>query len=243
MALPRIALVSIGLLLVTPAFGQTCALVSTDAVGSELREHLRSVASPQIHLSYAAARDSLYANVDGATGLIEGLYTGATVPLLEGDPSQVLFEQGINAEHVWPQSMGAREWPQRADLHNVFPTVASVNNARGNKPFAELDDETAPSRYGAEELSFADKTSWEPRLSKKGDVARAALYFFTMWEVESDVEFLREQLPDLVAWHEADPPDGKEKSRTMGIARLQGNCNPFVSQPELLRLAFQDYLR
>ena len=39
-------------------------------------------------------------------------------------------------------------------------------------------------------------------------------------------------LTDLLAWHQADPPDAAEAARNDVIQGFQGNRNPFVDHPE-----------
>ncbi|MBL0026957.1 MAG: endonuclease [Saprospiraceae bacterium] len=40
-------------------------------------------------------------------------------------------------------------------------------------------------------------------------------------------------LPDLCRWHRADKVDSIEYARSMAIARIQSNINPFIFDPSL----------
>ena len=219
--------------------------------GSSLRATLRAQASPTDLLSYGAARDSLYLRVESRDGWIEGLYSGERIHLGKlGSPRSDLYDQGMSAEHVWPQSFGAGASPQRSDLHNVFPAMEYINQARGNSRFAEIPDSEVERWYGPEgrleaapvagleHYSKAVQNNFEPREAVKGDVARAVFYFATIWESEADWSFLDGQLQTLLHWHRLDPPDKAEEMRTLSIKRLQGNCNPFVAVPILAERAF-----
>src|SRR5690606_23134718 len=46
------------------------------------------------------------------------------------------------------------------------------------------------------------------------------------------------QLPTLLAWHQQDPVDQAERDRTVAIAGVQGNPNPFVLDPTLVSRVF-----
>ena len=63
------------------------------------------------------------------------------------DPSVHAFNLGINAEHVFPQSMGAGDEPARSDMFNIFPSRVEVNSARGNCPFNDVVDTDTESWY------------------------------------------------------------------------------------------------
>jgi hypothetical protein len=39
-------------------------------------------------------------------------------------------------------------------------------------------------------------------------------------------------LTDLLAWHQADPPDDAERRRNDVVFSFQGNRNPFIDRPE-----------
>ena len=79
---------------------------------------------------------------------------------------------------------------------------------------------------------------WEPRESKKGDVARAVFYYYTMYPDEGTAISACGDLNTLFEWHENDPPDAAEISRNTKINLVQGNKNPYVEHPELVYLAW-----
>ena len=222
--------------------------------GATLRQSLRSAYTPAQTLGYDVARDTMYARIDrGADGIVRGVYSGFGVLLPDGvDPSTYLFQNGINAEHTWPQSMGAETEPGRSDLHNLFPSKDNVNSARSNKPYAEIPDAQTQNWYRLDEVrtsippsdidAYSESTSgyFEPREVHKGNAARAALYFYTIYETLSDDSFLLEQKDVFVDWNALDPANGPEIGRSARIALRQGNINPFLIDPTLAARAVTD---
>ncbi len=98
--------------------------------------------------------------------------------------------------------------------------------------------------------------SFEVWGARKGDFARTILYMAIRYEggthpvtgqSEPDLELtdIRSQivptsnspaymglLTDLLAWHQADPPDDAERRRNDVVFSYQGNRNPFIDRPE-----------
>ena len=213
--------------------------------GADLRDAVDRGYSPDRTLGYGPARDELYGREQSTYGAVCGVYTDYCVGIGGGDPSQEAGDRGVNAEHVWPQSRGARAEPLRSDLHHLFPARENVNSSRGNLPFGEVPDLEADAWYLEDEsrsdAPAADRDAWsergagrwEPRESKKGDVARAAFYVAAVYPDRAEPGFLEGMLPDLLEWNRADPPDDRERARSTWIAGLQGTENPFVLDPSL----------
>ena len=220
--------------------------------GPDIVQAIRSELAPATR-GYGPARDSMYTWEQRTYGRLRCVYSGfeITIPLGAGrDASTEAFNRGINAEHTWPQSMGAGNEPERSDLHNLFPTRDAVNSARGNLPFGESPDHLTTAWYrgtaSQTSLPLVALDQWserqgsarfEPREDHKGNAARAALYFYARWPAASTA-YLQGQVADLVAWSEADPVDADEWARMTYVASLQGNRNPFVVDPGLARRTF-----
>jgi endonuclease I len=152
---------------------------------------------------------TLYAIIDLKAGnQLTGVYSGYTITLdLTQDPSTNAYEQGINCEHTFPQSMGAGDEPQKSDMHHLFPCKSNVNSSRGNDPYAEILDEdtekwyrndtilyTIPTEFieeYAEKYNPSDPTDerFEPKEDHKGDAARAMFYFYAMYSEIADDDF------------------------------------------------------
>ena len=223
--------------------------------GADLVAALRADYTPERTLGYDRARDLLFAHDMRTAGRLRDPYTGFELTLPAGaDPSTAAYELGVNTEHVWPQSRGARDEPLRSDLHHLFPVRDEVNSSRSNLPFGEIPDDrteawvtldvsqsNAPA-FNRERWSERGLGRWEPRDDGKGDVARAILYVYTLYGPSTRDEggdaFFSTMRADLLAWNRADPPDAAETARSAWIATQQGTPNPFVLDPTLAGRAY-----
>ena len=116
--------------------------------GTNLLDYLRSNYKTSSTLGYNEARDVLYLNVERNNGQVKGIYTNYTVTLPNGvDPSTYLYENGMNCEHVWPQSMYSGTEPMKSDMHHLRPCKENVNSSRGNKPYGEIIDSQTNNWY------------------------------------------------------------------------------------------------
>ena len=83
---------------------------------------------------------------------------------------------------------------------------------------------------------------FEPRESRKGDVARAMFYFYTIYQPQADAadpNFFSQQMSTLCQWHEQDPVDEQEYIRTIMIAPHQDDIpNPFILDCSLVERAY-----
>ena len=126
------------------------------------------------------------------------------------DPSTYLDENGINCEHVWPNSMYEGEEPLKSDMHALRPCKDNVNSARNNKPFNEINNEQTTTWYwedsqtsnipssNIDEYSENHGAYFEPREDRKGDIARTIFYFYTMYSDVADDDFFEVQLQGLL---------------------------------------------
>lgn len=210
--------------------------------------------SPTATMGYDSARDVLYRDIDSNdSGELEGIYSGYSITLTPGeDPSADAFSKDVNAEHVFPQSMGAGSEPAKSDLHNLYPARVEVNSARSNIPFGESPDSETDTWYYLDETrssvpdsnidAYSERLGssvWEPRESREGDVARAALYFYAIYESRANDDFFSGMKDRLLEWHKRDPITETERDRSAAIASEQGNKNPFVVDETLAERAFR----
>jgi hypothetical protein len=233
--------------------------------GAELRAALREDFSPDQTLGYDQARDALFRHLNSTRGELRGVYTGYTVVLDPSeDPSSDAFDKGFHTEHTWPQSKGAGSEPAKSDMHALFPARGNVNSSRSNVPFADIADTQTDKWYRLSEVLKTVPTAnieeyserdgihpdpsydgrFEPREDHKGNAARAALYFYLMYDgaaEAADPDYLDVQLKTLLAWHDADPVSQNEYDRSQWIATRQGTANPFVVDTTALRRAFEDF--
>lgn len=237
------------LLLLTNAHAQEYhESVFPDLNGTSLKNALKNKYRPSRTLSYRSAREKMYREIDRKSGKLTCIYTGFSISVSSNASTGEVFNKGINCEHSWPQSKGA-SGQARSDMHHLFPTRIDVNSARGSLPFAEIDDNktdrwyrgsTNTSRKPTSDIdSYSEVDSgreFEPREDIKGDVARAAFYFKTMYST-ADQSFFNKEVDDLCDWHLKDPVDKKEWERNIKIAKYQqGKKNPFVLDCSLARV-------
>ena len=240
--------------LALPVAAQPTTTLYSGQAGSALASSVRSGYTPSGTLGYNAARDQLFAYEQQTDGGLEAIYTGFTVQLNpSADPSSDAYDKGINTEHTWPQSQGAGSEPARSDLHHLFPSKTNVNSARGSYPFADIPDSQTDAWYRLSASQSGTPSSnlsgwsekdnagfFEPRESVKGDIARAMLYFYTIYQSVASDSFWNGQKDVLLAWHAADPADWEEYNRSAWIETKQGKANPFILDPSLANRIYGD---
>jgi len=248
--------------IISSGFSQT--VIGEGLSGQELWNYIVTNYKTTTTLGYTNARDTMYAVIDLKAGnQLTGVYSGYTITLdLTQDPSINAYEQGINCEHTFPQSMGAGNEPQKSDMHHLFPCKSNVNSSRGNDPYAEIPDEDTDKWYRNDTIlltiptefieEYAEKHNpsdpaderFEPREDHKGDAARAMFYFYAMYYDVANNDFWELQKNDLLDWHYLDTPDTNEMNRTWAIASYQDEKpNPFILDNSLaLRIWFEEQI-
>ena len=240
------------------AYSQEQIIIAEGMTGQDLLDFVVENYKPAEVLSWEHAKDTLYSVIDlQENNQLTCVYTGYTITLNTGvDPSTDADSQGINAEHTYPQSMGADNEPMKSDMHHLFPTKSNVNSSRGNDPFDEVTDsmtdkwyrndyyiETIPTEFideYAEKFNppNQDDERFEPREEQKGNTARAMFYFYTIYVDVATENFWNLQEEQLIDWHLYDLPDEIELNRSNMIASYQGNNNPYVIDPSLVGRIF-----
>ena len=222
--------------------------------GAALQQKIADEYTPDQTLGYKKGRDILYTKIDNQNGVLTGIYTGYSINVdPDSDtPRQDAYQQDINAEHIYPQSKGATG-KAKSDLHSLFPSRVTVNSTRSSNPFAEINDSltqkwfrddqkltTIPTE-SIDEYSESTSKLFEPRENKKGDVARAMFYFYTVYRFKADArdpDFFPLQKETLCEWNRDDPVDNQELERSHLVASFQGNENPFVIDSTLVDRAY-----
>ena len=203
-------------------------------------------------LSYANARDVLYSIIDNNNDEVEGIYTNYSVELDPNeDPSTHLYNNGMDCEHLWPQSMYEGSSPMKSDMHHLRPCKSNVNGSRGNKPFNNINDYNTDTWFwlnyqtnnvpsnNINEYSESQTMNFEPREDVKGDIARSMFYFYTMYSDVADDDFFETQKNILKNWHYQDLPHSNELERSWDIASYQDNLpNPFIVDSTLIRRCY-----
>lgn len=240
--------------------------IGGDLTGEPLLEYLRSNYSPDGTLGYNTARDRMYTILDNDEGMVVGVYTYFEMPVdpNSSTPRADAYDggSGINAEHLWPQSLGAGSEPARSDLHHLRSSEVRANQDRGNLRFGTIPDKETDRWYNKssrEETGLIFTTAappedqrdewsklklndrFESKLDTKGDIARSMFYFYTIYRIEADAAdpgFFSSMVDDLLVWHDIDEVDDYELWRTETISGWQGNLNPFVADTTLIRRAY-----
>lgn len=161
-------------------------------------------------------------------------------------------DKEVNVEHVFPMAWvknslkcGTRDECRQnseffnrieGDLHNLYPALAKLNYARQAYRFGTIKGEDR--RFGKHcdfEVSKKDRVA-EPRQEVRGDVARAMFYMEHQYD---ELVLFKKQADILLKWHFEDPPSKEERWRNDKIEKIQGNRNPFIDDPELLKKRIQ----
>ncbi len=214
----------------------------------ELLESLVISYKPNLDLTQAMSRDTLFGNIDSPNDSLTCVYSGFKIWLdPTDDPTQAAFMGGgpnaINTEHTFPKSLGATGLAE-GDMHNLYATRADVNQARANLPFGEIEDSQVETWYYLNQSQstiptqdidlYSERTDafFEVPEAHKGNVARSMFYFYTMYKEQADMAdatFFENQRITFCQWHLLDPVDQEEWNRTFHIAAYQdGKPNPFV---------------
>ncbi|MFZ1676391.1 MAG: endonuclease [Saprospiraceae bacterium] len=252
-----------GIIFILVLFSSQCVFgqLFPGLVGEPLADAIRNEYKPTQLLSFAQAKDTLYAKVFIENDSVKCIYSGLSHYLPVGvDPSQWVFGSGnevesINLEHGWPQAKGAGDGTDgQMNMYNLFPSRVAINSDRGDFPYSDINDDATTKWYyrgqvmtnkpSANINAYSEFKSgdFEPRESVKGDIARAMFYFWTIYRddaVVADPAFFEQQRTSLCQWQEDDPVDDFENLRNDRISTYQsGKKNPFVSDCTLATRAY-----
>ena len=212
--------------------------------------------------SYKEARHELFSNTDnfekdGQRGVVAA-YSDVFIPGTSGDGSRYKGKgdangdghndsEGMNVEHLWPQSYFNRRNPMVSDLHHLMATFVHPNSERSRYPFGEVLDEAVEYRNNAG--AKLGGGYFEPPDSAKGRVARGLLYFYVRYNNRTILpsgavgKFWNERLDTLMRWNREFPPDEFELRRNDLVEEYQGNRNPFVDDHLLAEKIGKDAFR
>lgn len=229
---------------------QNFEIVFPGLSGTELIDSVASHYRPANVLDYAHARDTLYSKILAKDDdSIRCIYSGHTLYLdPTQDATQYIYQNGgsngMNTEHAYPQSKGAADGNAHSDMHHLYPARIPVNEARADKPFADIPDAQTDKWFMNNQVSTtipiqnkdlyaeSNENNFEPREASKGDLARSVFYFYTMYRAQAnaaDPNYFELQRPTLCQWNAQDPADDAELIKTWRIAPYQeGKPNPFV---------------
>jgi len=222
--------------------------------GDTLITEIRKYYTPKTVLPYDQARMKLYNEIFLENDSLECFYSRYKIPVPSG--TNILSwtaKYGIQTEHLYPRSLGSAFMPALGDLHHLVPSKSNINTMRKNAPFSDIPDDktkywllddkvfTRPDQKLIDHYSESTSNLFEPRESKKGDIARALFYFYTIYGatlIRKSRTFFTSMLPDICRWHRTDKVDSTEIFRSLAIARIQSNVNPFIFDPSLVERCF-----
>ena len=172
-----------------------------------------------------------------------------------------------NREHVWCKNLSNTNWSKDSgaedeagtDILHLRPTYSSINSARSDIPFGDInksnpkyfDPDTKKVTNDSSKMLYAysNGTYFEPLDSLKGDVARIIMYVWTTYtgyvgkkEYQPlNILSIFQSYDTLLRWHTQDRPDALEGHRNdYAQSSKQKNRNPFVDHPELAWRIFGD---
>ncbi|WP_240939121.1 endonuclease [Mycoplasma phocoeninasale] len=166
--------------------------------------------------------------------------------------------EGMNREHLVPQSWWGSENLMRIDAHHVWPTDKKVNELHGNLPYGTVTNAHYTSKNGTlVGVSEEDgKDVCEVIDEFKGDVARAYLYFALTYrdkdlaqnknaqrffEQKNGVYSIKANfLGTMLKWAYKDNISQFDLDRNNAIYKHQTNRNPFIDYPELIKVYFEN---
>ena len=113
-----------------------------------------------------------------------------------------------------------------SDLHNMFPVTKKMARVRRNLIFGDVSKEEDTGNKLKCDFRTAYQTI-QPSDDTKGDIARAIFYMAHEYGIR-----IPGRARALVAWHNEDPADEKERARNRLISQIQGNSNIFIDNPK-----------
>lgn len=174
------------------------------------------------------------------------LYPVSGTTLYCGQDFTTSKSNAINIEHVFPMGwvthalqcgtrkqcrQGSKQFNRiEADLHNLYPSLTRINQARGSFRFGLISGERRQFGSSCDFEVSQRQRQVEPADEVRGDIARAMLYMEKTY-ASSGLEIFNRQREMLVDWHFDDPPSDQEKVRNDRIEKIQGNRNPFIDNP------------
>lgn len=196
---------------------------------------------------YGEAKSYMFSTVDhvirnGVGGLIDA-YSGIFVPGKSGnggdyrEPGDANHDgwtdkEGMNVEHIWPQSFFGKSLPYRSDIHHLMSTFVHPNGMRGHLPFGEVKGQAD---YSNDAGAKRGGGVFEPPNFSKGKVARAMMYFYTRYYDANIYQgsfetknFWNDNIEMFMRWNRENPPTSEEMDRNDRIEKFQGNRNPFI---------------
>jgi len=251
-------LVSISVLLFLCIFlsAQIPANYYSKAIGkqsAELKTALHEITNPHTFLEYYSSATSFRSTDWHPNGYYWDMYSNSKWKDWNTTWS------GLNREHSMPKSWFGiasgkeNSAPIATDLHNLYPSDPTVNEAKSNYALGIANTSifltNSLCKVGKSTYPGYSGTIFEPANEYKGDFARGYMYMVTCyedyantWQSTGTSSMLqRNTYPVfntyavnlLMEWHRTDPVSSKETNRNNAVYKLQNNRNPFIDHPLL----------
>lgn len=173
---------------------------------------------------------------------------------------------GMNREHSLPKSWWSADSENTvaySDIHNLYPSNATANEAKNNYPIGEV--QTVTYSNGVVKVGTSNSlqpgyngTAFEPANEFKGDFARTYMYMVTRYEEYANnwrsvgttsminggstyPVFKPAAIALLLKWHRNDPVSEKEIVRNNEAFKVQNNRNPFIDFPVLAEYIWGEF--
>ncbi|KAG7338161.1 ribonuclease [Nitzschia inconspicua] len=217
----------------------------------------------QAHLEETHRKQLPYTNANG-DDVWKALQDVDAGEMTDGIPTvRLIYSQNVipaepkgtpdtwNREHCWPKSRGVENSGEDfTDIHHLFPEDWGVNSIRNNR-FFDWCNSTSCKRLSDDQLAgpdvdtYFDNDLFQPPHMARGDVARALFYmavrypYLQLTDCPDETNDYEMAYPSTLQWHALDPPSDKERERNDRVcSRWQGNRNPFVDFPDLVKELF-----
>ncbi len=201
--------------------------------GDALTEALHDIIQ-NANTSYNWSRYESADEYEGDSSSIMAIYTRKAFKKTD----HVSGSQGWNREHVYPQSKlgGASD----SDNHLIFASDNKVNGIRSNHRLGLVSNHHSPviDSKGQATECYSSGSVFEPCDAAKGEVARATLYAYVMYDLSITGNFTSLEL--CLEWNEDYPVTNREIYRNNTVYKNQKNRNPFVDHPEFATMIFDE---
>lgn len=203
--------------------------------GSSLIQSLKSLTKVSVKTSYDWSRFEFCDEDPNNTNNIWTIYGSTSLPKnahVSGSKADC-----YNKEHTYPQSKLSGS--QKSDTHHIYADDWKTNGKRSNHRYNDVANTSGNKvldSAGKLTANFSDGSYFEPMDAVKGQVARATLYLYIMYDLSITGNFKSREL--CLKWNNEYPVTSWEIYRNNKVAQVQGNRNPFVDHPEYGNMIF-----
>ncbi|QZE12396.1 endonuclease [Mycoplasma sp. Ms02] len=210
---------------------------------------------PDFYLSSEAFKDSVYEKDNSVLDFYsenpEAVDPYTYAEYTKGKSGAKVEGEGLNREHIIPQSWFNKALPMVADANFVWPTDIKVNALRDNNPHGIVQNATTTTQNGGKlGTDSENEVVFEVIDEFKGDIARAYLYFALTYNDQSitnknsiftvNYPFIQDKYQQIyLNWHSNDKVSKWDIKRNHDTYNDYAQIrNPFIDYPELEKSLF-----